>query len=453
MLNKKKEFRKKITEYWGFSEKENRHALNPSLENLTRTPPPNTKKFIDRILEAAKNKEGIIIFGDNDLDGCMSSAILLDCLKSFGCNAKIIFAKHHHNDGPGIRKKHIDGKLENVKIVITIDCSVRDEDVIKELDNLNIDLWTIDHHPYQFGKKDQCVNSTLEGDHFKYYCAAGLAFRISLEFQKIKKNKRQIENHLVACMLATIADSVQLKKDNRTIVICGIKQWFKSTLPVFNLLSFEDKKDISKNLFMIRKKAVTPLNSSPRYDDPHSTVSSLFCEDLEEAKEIVKKIKTYNRKRIAESKKMFGYVKGKKIKKNSINVFYEEKFSPIYVSQIAGRLSAEEQVPCIVFAKSENECLRGSARSPDGCEIRDLVINNLKNIAIDIGGHPQAFGLTIKESDYAKAKKIIEEIAISFDEKNKKMINLNGLPLEDALGIIKEYEPFGSGFRKPKIYE
>ena len=204
---------------------------------------------------------------------------------------------------------------------------------------------------------------------------------------------------------------------------------------------------------MIRKKAVTPLNSSPRYDDPHSTVSSLFCKDPEEAKEIVKKIKTYNRKRIAESKKMFGYVKGKKIKKNSINVFYEEEFSPIYVSQIAGRMSAEEQVPCIVFSKSENKCLRGSARSPDGCEIRDLVISNLKKIAIDIGGHPQAFGLTIKESDYAKAKKIIEEISISFDEKNKKMINLNGLPLEEALEIMKEYEPFGSGFRKPKIYE
>ena len=60
---------------------------------------------------------------------------------------------------------------------------------------------------------------------------------------------------------------------------------------------------------MIRKKAVTPLNSSPRYDDPHLTVNSLFCKDPEEAKEIVKKIKTYNRKRIAESKKMFGYVK------------------------------------------------------------------------------------------------------------------------------------------------
>ena len=453
MLDKKQEFRKKITEHWGFSEKENRDALNSSLENLNDTPPPNTKKFVRRIIEAAEKKEGIIIFGDNDLDGCMSSAILLDCLKSFGCNAKIIFAKHHHNDGPGIRKKHISGKLENIKLVITIDCSVRDEDVVKELDDLNVDLWMIDHHPYQFGEKSQCVNSTFEGEHFKYYCAAGLAFRISLEFQKIKKNEKQIENHLAACMLATIADSVQLRGDNRTIVVCGIKDWFKNTLPVFKLLSFEDKKDVSKNLFMIRKKAVTPLNSPPRYDDPHLTVSSLFCEDSEQAIEITKKIKTHNKKRLEESRRMFQHVRGKKIKKNSINVLYEEKFSPIYVSQIAGRISAEEKVPCVVFAKSERECLRGSARSPDGCEIRDLVINNLKSIAIDIGGHPQAFGLTIKESDYEDAKRIIEAISISFNEKNKKAIDLDGLPLEEALEIMKEYEPYGSGFRRPNIHE
>mgnify|MGYP001177102590 CR=1 FL=1 len=453
MLNKKQEFRKRLIKYWGFTEQENEHALHPSLENLNKTPPPNTRSFVKRIIKASENQEKIIIFGDNDLDGCMSSGILLDCLKAFNCEAEIIFAKHHHNDGPGIRKKHIDGKLENVKIIITIDCSVRDEDVIKELDKLNIDLWTIDHHPYLFGIKEQCVNSTFTGNHFKHYCAAGLAFRISLEFQKIKKNTKQIENHLVGCMLATIADSVKLRGDNRTIVICGIEKWFKTDLPVFKLLNFEDRKNISKNLFTIRKKAVSPLNSPPRYDDPHLTVSSLFCKRSKKAEEITRKIKKYNKKRIEESKKMFKKTNNQKIKKNCINVFYEKKFSPIYVSQIAGRISFEEKTPSIVFAESDEGCLRGSARSPDGCEIRDLVINGLKDIAIDIGGHPQAFGLTIKKDDFEKAKKIIETIPISFNTKNKEFLSLNGLPYEDALKIMNEYEPYGSGFRKPTIHE
>jgi|GEM_PF-3138308 len=453
MSDKRQEFRKKLLKYWNINEEEDKQTRTPSLKILTEKNPPNTKKFVQRMLKASRQKENILIFGDNDLDGCMSAAILLDSIQNIGCNAEIIFAKHHHNDGPGIRMKHIKGKLKNIDIIITIDCSVRDQEVVDELAEKNVDLWTIDHHPYQFGIKEQCVNCTFEGEHFKYYCAAGLAFRISLEFQKIKQDRTKIKNHLIGCMLATIADHVQLRKDNRAIVICGIKEWFKTDLPVFKILHSEDKKDIGKNLNSIRKKAVSPLNSCPRYDDPHTTVESIFCKDQEKAIDIANKIKKYNSKRLNEAKKMNSLMEGQPFKKDCINVFYQEGFSAMYVSQIASKISFKEHLPSIVFAKSNDGCLRGSARSPDGCEIRDLVIAALGEIAIDIGGHPQAFGLTIRESDYEKVKKIIENLKIKFNKEAYQSINLNGLSLEEAFKIIKEYEPFGSAFKRPKIHE
>ncbi|MBD62351.1 hypothetical protein CL645_05845 [bacterium] len=452
MSSKHQEFRKQLLKYWNLTEEEDRQARTPSLKTLTKKNPPNTEKFVQRMLKASSKKENILIFGDNDLDGCMSAAILLDSIQNIGCNARIIFAKHHHNDGPGIRMKHIKGRLKNIDIIITIDCSVRDKEVVDELAKKNVDLWTIDHHPYQFGIKEQCVNCTFEGEHFKYYCAAGLAFRISLEFQKIKQDETKIKNHLIGCMLATIADHVQLRKDNRAIVICGIKEWFKTDLPVFKLLHSEDKKDIGKNFNKIRKKAVSPLNSCPRYDDPQTTVESIFCKNEIKALDIVRKIKKYNSKRINEAKKMNSLMEGQKLKKDCINVFYQEGFSAMYVSQVASKISFQEHLPSIVFAKSNDGCLRGSARSPDGCEIRDLVISALGKIAIDIGGHPQAFGLTIKESNYEKAKNIIENLKIKFNKEIYQSIALNDLSTEEALEIIKEYEPFGSAFKRPKIH-
>ena len=133
MSSKHQEFRKQLLKYWNLTEEEDRQARTPSLKTLTKKNPPNTEKFVQRMLKASSKKENILIFGDNDLDGCMSAAILLDSIQNIGCNARIIFAKHHHNDGPGIRMKHIKGRLKNIDIIITIDCSVRDKEVVDEL--------------------------------------------------------------------------------------------------------------------------------------------------------------------------------------------------------------------------------------------------------------------------------------------------------------------------------
>ncbi|MCK4233364.1 single-stranded-DNA-specific exonuclease RecJ [candidate division WOR-3 bacterium] len=448
------------------SVKQIKDFLSPSLDKLSD---PflfrDMDKATDRIIRAIRGKEPIIIYGDYDVDGTSSIALLVRNLQK--CNSHpFYYVPHRLKEGYGLSKKGLRSiKNEGFKLIITVDCGINAVEEIQLAEELGIDVIVTDHHTPKRNLLDAfaVINPKRDGENYPYLelSGVGVAFKlIDALFFKIGKERSEIFRDLDLVALGTIADVVPLNGENRILAKKGIDMLNKTEKT--GLLALIQRSGLKKGAigaYEIGFILGPRLNASGRLDSAVKTVEILLTEERERAWEYATILDKSNKVR----QELHG-----KVVKESIEIIKEKEYDKgingIVLAKedwhegvvgIAASKIAEKYSRPTILISTAGEFGKGSGRSIKSFSILDA-LERCKEYLIRYGGHRYAVGITIdkdmipgfrtafnnivreqlKEQDLVKT--IESDCELTFKEIDKIL-----------LSEIKMLEPFGVGNKQP----
>ena len=418
-------------------------------------------KAVDRILLAMNTNEKIMIFGDYDVDGTTSVALLTDYLKN-----KIFYIKPYipdrYSEGYGISKKGIEvAKEEGISLIIALDCGIKAFQEIHYAKELGIDFIVCDHHlPEKSIPNAVAVLDPKRYDckyPFKELCGCGIGFKLIQALQtklKLPKNELIMYSDLVATAIA--ADIVPLVGENRVLTFIGLKKLQSDPRLGFKILTNQLRKPLKVTdlVFVLAPR----INAAGRMDKGLNAVKLMLSIEKQEAVSIARKIEFHNKeRRYTEeliTKEAFQQIKSEGTVNNCSNIVYNPSWHKGVIGIVASRLIEKYYRPSIVLTKS-GDLLTGSARSVSGFDIYKALEACKENL-INFGGHKYAAGLTLKIEQLSKFKLSFEKYAkenISPECKIPSMeydldIKFNDIS-QKLLRIINQMAPFGPKNMRP----
>ena len=447
---------------------------------------PDMQKAVDRILEAREKQERIVIFGDYDVDGVSSTAILVKFLTEIGCIVSYRLP-HRVHDGYGLKAYFFDELREkNVKLVITVDCGTRDIWPINHAHSLGIDVIVTDHHavPDEIPESVVAIVNPKRKDSiypFRELAGAWVAFKllhgilIGIQHPKVEET---LTRYIDFASLGTVADCMPLTWENRIITSLGLRQMQQSeSIGLRDFLAGRDQ--VEWNADIIGFQIGPRINAAGRMDTPLTALRWLlawegrtdsFFEELEHLNE--------TRKWTTESHFTQAM---EHIDTTKPILFYDARnLEHGIIGLVAGRLTEIYNKPCIIMKNGHDHPLTnrkwdtvsienplpeknttvelsiGSCRSPEWCNLIEL-LDHCKEFFVRYGGHRQAAGFTIETNKIQAFKEAMyQQIAKIHDIGNlpKKVLTVECiLPYTDinttTLEAIDQFRPFGIGNPKP----
>ena len=418
-------------------------------------------KAVDRIQLAINTNEKVMIFGDYDVDGTTSVALLTDYLKN-----KIFYIKPYvpdrYSEGYGISKKGIEiAKEEGISLIIALDCGIKAFQEINYAKELGIEFIVCDHHLPEKSIPDAVAVLDPKRDDceypFKELCGCGIGFKLIQALQiklKLPKNELIIYSDLVATAIA--ADIVPIVGENRVLTFIGLKQIQSNPRLGFKILTNQLRKPLKVTdlVFVLAPR----INAAGRMDKGLNAVKLMLSIEKQEAISIARKIEFYNKeRRYTEeliTKEAFQQIKLEGTVDNCSSIVYSPSWHKGVIGIVASRLIEKYYRPSIVLTKS-GDILTGSARSVSGFDIYKALEACKENL-IQFGGHKYAAGLTLKMEQLSKFKLSFEKYAkenISPEYKMRSMeydldIKFNDISPK-LFRIINQMAPFGPKNMKP----
>lgn len=451
--------------------------LHPSVEDIPSFEKLyNCKKAAKEIVKAVKGNKKILIHGDFDADGISSVSILWkflfkDVSKYIGKSVDVIpYIPGRVDQGYGLTESSLDDMVSvGADMVISVDCGVRDKELIKRYrDEKGIHFIITDHHqpPSDIlnGLDYTLVHPMYPGHEYPEVDICG-SFVTFLLIQAIKKELGMEyvitpdTKGLDLVALATVTDLMPLLGINRAVVFFGIEQIKKGLrLGLNELISVSgiDRNEIDS--YHLGYILGPRINAAGRIGSPLDAVKLLVSEKESVCRNIAGVLNETNYQRqyltqtgIDEAEQLIGEGYDKKI----IFVVGDDWHEGI-VGLIAGKLNEKYHKPTLVATRGK-EGIRGSARSIEGFDITNALTKCSKYLS-RYGGHTQAAGFTIKkdkEKEFAECIHKIAEKSITNDMLIKDL-NIDILLSSDdiKMSLIKELDllkPYGSGNRKPLI--
>lgn len=453
----------------GLSIKESREFLECELNNLKDGMLlKDMDKSVNIIDDAIKNKENILIVGDYDVDGVISSYILYEALNECGANVAY-HIPHRINEGYGINVDIIERASESgVDVIITCDNGIAALEQIKRAKELGMKVIVTDHHDIAFIEKDGEREYVLpEADAvvnpkrldctypFEKLCGAGVAFKlITCLFKKL--NKSDYNKFIEFVAIATVCDVVDLIGENRIIVKEGLKMINNSTnkglVALKRVTGIEDKNISAYHLGFI----IGPcINATGRLETAEMSLKLLLSKNDEEAKQMAEVLFNLNKERQEMTSE--GVEKAiSEIEKNRGNekvlVTYLEGVHESIAGIIAGRVREAYNLPTIILTNA-HEGAKGSARSIEGYNMFEELLK-CKDILTKFGGHPMAAGMSLPINKIDEFReKLNKENKLTDDDVIPKVSIDMVMPIDKiSFGIIDEIgnlEPYGKANPKP----
>lgn len=387
---------------------------NISLKN----PFIKTKDFLSacELLElhiTKKNK--ILIIGDYDVDGCLSTVLMVNFLKKNQAKVKY-FIPDRLKDGYGASEKLIRKLISFHKpeLIIFLDCGSSSYNAIKFINSKNISSLIIDHHninkPYP--SSDIIINPKKICDYNKYdyLCTVFLTYLFIDLYIKKNKLKISIKDNQIYVLIATVADVMPIRGINRFLALNVInnfdvnKNFILSSL--FSLLNIKKKLELDDLAYLI----APILNSAGRLSNANQIVE-LFTTQSDDIKvKILKKIFDLNQKRkLIEKKFLLNFQFNDLHKLKGVLFIYEPNIPEGIIGIIASRIKDYYNRPCVVLTNS-NDIIKGSARSTLNFDIGKFINNALdEKIILSGGGHNLAAGVSLLKSKIEIFKKFINK--------------------------------------------
>ena len=452
-----------------------RDFLNPKLENLQN---PNklydVEKSVKIIREAIRKNKNIWIYGDYDVDGITSTAVLYLTLKELGAE-NVSYYIPIRDEGYGLNNDALKKiKDSGGELVITVDCGITAFEEIKFANSINLPVIITDHHNLQGKKVPEALAvinpKRIENEYtFESLAGVGTVFMLVLSLFESYGKKEEAFEYLDLVSIGTIADIVPLLSENRILTRFGLEKlpFTKNRGLAFLLYklfnSGENKGNNPKSEYSTYDVGfiIAPVfNAAGRLKDAKMVVKLLTSDNNREIEIIVKELINKNFERKELQNRIVEMIE-KNIEKNKINEdFVIIDYSPEYHHGIIG-IAASKIVdtyykPVIIMEVKEDEGIAvGSCRSIEGFNILNA-LQSMPELFVKFGGHSGAAGFTIPIKNIELFKRKINEYAkkILKEDDFVKIINIDKqIPMQkmsyEFFKTIELLKPFGFGNPMP----
>ncbi len=418
------------------------------------------KQSINLVVNSIKNRERICILGDYDVDGSAATSLFIKFLENIN-QPFFYYIPDREKDGYGATKKLFKKLiLDKPELIIMVDCGSTSNEAIEFLNENKIKSLIIDHHEINkpFPNANSIINPKKDNGYieYDYLCATTLSyFFLDLLIKEIK-SEINIADYLIYVLLATVCDVMPLRKLNRLIALCALKNFdITKNLPLNTLFELNEKKNnitINDLGYLIGPI----LNAGGRLGKSQYATQLLSSKNDDVVKDRSNYLIGLNNKRKVIENLILDQIDFKKIEKENkeVIIYYNPNINEGLIGIIAARLKDYFNKPSIVITTS-NEFLKGSARSVYNYNIGRVIKNSLdKNIIIGGGGHNMAAGFTlIKENLKVFENYILDDFLLSNTVNNNIFSyesEVSSLAFnQDFYDNIKKLEPFGTGNSVP----
>ncbi len=423
------------------------------------------REAVDRLNYAIGQKEGILIFGDYDVDGTTAVALVYKYLKPYCFNIEY-YIPDRYEEGYGISKKCIDYAYDkDIKLIITLDCGIKAIDKVEYAKSKGIDFIICDHHvpDNELPNATAILNPKLENSNYPFseLSGCGVGFKFMQGFAKDNGiDESSLYPLLDFVALSIASDIVPIIGENRILAYHGLKRLNEKPSHglkgIINICGLQNKQiNTSDIVFKIGPR----INASGRMEQGKEAVDLLLSTDFEAAKERSKNINQYNEERKALDKTITEEANEILSKKENFEeqksiVIYNRSWKRGIIGIVASRLTEIYYKPAVVLAFS-NGIVTGSARSVQGFDVYKA-IESCRDLLESFGGHTYAAGLSLKEE---KIPIFIERFEAYVKENIEKRQTVPQIDIDAILTFkditldlhkqLMDLAPFGPGNPKP----
>ncbi|MDM1347106.1 single-stranded-DNA-specific exonuclease RecJ [Myroides marinus] len=419
-------------------------------------------KAVHRIIQAIETHQSILVFGDYDVDGTTSVALMYSYLRHLGAEVDT-YIPDRYNEGYGISYQGIDYAIQHgIKLIVALDCGIKSIEHIEYAKRHGVDFIICDHHlpgdsiPEAIAvldpKRIDCAYP------YKELCGCGVGFKlIQAVHTTLGEPFETIQPYLDLVATAIAADVVPITGENRVLAHYGLqvinsnpRPGLKALMQLYNLNTYT----MSDIVFKLAPK----INAAGRIEHGNFTVHLLTEETDEAANKTVEKIVRINEERKSLdqgiTEEALKQIVDKKLINSKSTVVYSPSWHKGVIGIVASRLIDTYYRPTIVFTDS-GEHLAASARSVKNFDIYQALEACSEHL-IQFGGHMYAAGLTIKKENLEAFSQKFEEVVTNTINETDLIpeieidLKLKFSDITDKfLRILKQFEPFGPGNPSP----
>ena len=449
---------------------------------------PDIERAATRIVDAIENHEHIFVCGDYDADGATASALFILFFRAIGYDAADFRVPNRFSFGYGLTTRFVETLIpDNPDLLITVDNGVSSTEGIELAGSYDIDVIVTDHHlaPTEEGhlpSAHSIVNPNLPNSEFDSEpCGVGVAFYLLAAVRRELVDRAYFEERaldapdmrqwLDLVAVGTVVDMVPLDLNNRRLVSEGLRRMRNGQLrPGFRAICEVSRTPIETLTTRELGFRIGPrINAAGRLDDISVGIRLLLAEDPDEALELASVLQEMNVRRRAiqtdmneTANRLVTLVETDETKSCCV---YHRDFHEGVVGLVASRLVDRTGAPAIVFAdaeESDEQKLKGSARSIDGVHIRDVlayVDGRFPKLILQFGGHAGAAGLTIYKQQFERFSNVFDDAVgkLATEDAFNPTLYTDGELNDDevSLALVDEIdglEPWGQAFSPPTFH-
>lgn len=423
-------------------------------------------KAVDRVHNAVINREKILVYGDYDVDGTTAVALVYSFLRRLTPEIDF-YIPERYDEGYGVSYKGIDWAAENdFKLIITLDCGIKANEKVDYAKAKGVDMIICDHHlpENELPKAVAVLDPKREDCHYPFddLSGCGVGFKLVQAYSQTYGIPFDTLIPLLDLLVVSIAsDLVSVTGENRILAHFGLKQLNcnprEGLLAMIHLSGLEPTHlTIDDIVFKIGPR----INAAGRMESGRMAVELLTASDTESAIRIGTEINEHNNERKNIDRRITQEAlemvrSGNCLSGANATIVYNPHWHKGVVGIVASRLVEAFYKPTIVFTKSQEGLVTGSARSVHGFDLYDA-IESCSDLLENFGGHLYAAGLTLKEENLEQfctrieksiSQAIIPEMQTPVMDVDARL-NFSQITPK-FLRILKQFQPFGPGNSAP----
>lgn len=429
------------------------------------------EKAVAILQEKIENRNRIRIIGDYDIDGVMSTYILLESLRGLGCDVDMMIP-NRITDGYGINEHLIEQAWQEGRdTIITCDNGIAAVTQIRKAKDLGMTVIVTDHHEVPFedleGEKkeilppaDAIVNPKQKACSYPFagLCGAVVAMKVmEALYEKMAPEVDLVDKMLPFAGIATIGDVMDLQDENRILVKEGLQRLHHTTnLGLQELIRVNNLEPENISPYHIGFILGPCLNASGRLDTAKRALQLLLADSREEAAVLAGDLKNLNESRKEMTaqglEKAIEQVESTSMMEDTVLVVFLPECHESLAGIIAGRLRERYHKPSFVLTRGE-EGVKGSGRSIESYSMYEKLCE-CKEYLTKFGGHPMAAGLSLEEENVERfRRKLNEQSGLTEEDLVEKVTIDVPMPIhyirKDLVQELSLLEPFGKGNEKP----
>lgn len=404
----------------------------------------------DRLRQARRQHERVLVYGDYDADGITATAIVVTALQTLGL-AVTPYLPHRMDDGYALSQTVLEKLITDFDILIAVDCGISNGAEIAWLKSHGKGVIIVDHHelPAELPAADAILHPRVGAYPFPYLSGAGVAWKLA---QALTGDGQAL---LDLAMLGTLADVVSLTGENRSIVKFGLEKLVRTKRAGLRALCQTCRLSLGNiSAEDVAFRLIPRLNAAGRMDHPQPALNVLLAQEEAQAQALVRQLTAYNTQRQALTRQMM----------TEAEAMLEEDLPFVFVANLgwraglvglaAGRLAEKFGRPAIVIGGNGRYAV-GSARALPGGNVLEFLEAGREHV-LKLGGHKRAAGFSLEEAAIAPFKAALAQAAGGLAPVAAKGLSpeawLDGSLLSwDLLEMIERFAPFGEGNPKPLL--